>query len=199
MAYASTSSPFASVKGQNIFGGGSKTSIFSKSPSPSLAALTSPFSKVTTRVLGDPLSSIPMATKRSGFEAFASSTSHLTSTARAQSPNSLGSGHAPRSKSPGRRATASKNLTAFTSYATGGAQGYTVPMPKRTRTGSPYGGSLERSGSVLSTSDADDEDEEPGIHDGQLSFGEKLRAGKDSEDVTDEVTKPEFTSQEGML
>lgn len=73
-------------------------------------------------------------------------------------------------------------------------------MPKRTRTGSPEGG-LERSGSVLSTSGArtDEEDEDSGKHDGQLSFGEKLRAGKDSEDVTDdEVAKPEFTSQEGM-
>lgn len=50
-----------------------------------------------------------------------------------------------------------------------------------------------------STSDTktDEEDEEPGKHDGQLSFGEKLRAGRDVAD--DEVAKPEFTSQEGAL
>ena len=196
MAYASTSSPFASVKGQNIFGGGSKTSIFSKSPSPSPATFTSPFSKVTTPALGD---STPTAAKRSGFEAFSGPASPFASTLRAKSPNAPGSGNALRSKSPGRRATTSKNSAAFTLYATGGAQGFAVSMPKRTRTGSPHGGSLERSGSIPSTSDAktDEEDEEPGKHDGQLSFGEKLRAGRDVAD--DEVAKPEFTSQEGAL
>ena len=35
--------------------------------------------------------------------------------------------------------------------------------------------------------------------DGQLSFGEKLRAGKDAEEETsDEDTKPELTAQAGM-
>jgi Ran-binding protein 3 len=209
MAYASTSSPFASVKGQNIFGGSSKLASLSKgpsttspSPSPSTAKLplASPFA-TPSQVLGDPSASTPTATKRTGFEAFSGSVSPFASFTRAKSPTTLGS-NAVRPKSPSRRIPATKNVNAFTSYATGGTQAFAVPMPKRARAGSPDGSSrssLERNSTLGAFGTQEDEDEEYSRRDeGQLSFGEKLRAGKNAEEASDEDAKPELTAQEGI-
>src|SRR5882762_7414609 len=191
MAYASTASPFASVKGQNIFGGGLKPSSFSKgpSPSPSPSPMSSQISRFPTiPALGPPISdlptSAPTAIKRTGFEAFSGSASPFASVARSMSPNSLSSS-ALRSKSPGRRVaagSASKSTSAFTSYAMGGAQAFAVPVPKRARAGSPDGessssrGSLERNLTLSifgNKEDEEDEEDRRRRDDGQLSFGEK--------------------------
>jgi Ran-binding protein 3 len=211
MAYASTSSPFASVKGQNVFG---KPSSFSKgpSPSPSPSPLSSQISRFQTAPalgspLGDPSSLAPTATKRTGFEAFSGSASPFASASRSKSPNRSLSSNVLRSKSPGGRSAAGKSTSAFTTYAIGGAHSFAVPMSKRARAGTPDGesppsrGSLERNStlSMLRNEKDREEDIRRRRDDGQLSFGEKLRAGKDAEEETsDEDTKPELTAQAGM-
>ena len=90
----------------------------------------------------------------------------------------------------------------------GGAQAFAVPMSKRARAGTPDGetsslspGSLERN-STLSVLNNNDKEEELDRrrNDGQLSFGEKLRAGKDVEEgASDEDAKPELTEQAGVF
>ncbi|EIW75098.1 hypothetical protein CONPUDRAFT_85429 [Coniophora puteana RWD-64-598 SS2] len=162
MAYASTSSPFASVKGQNIFRPSPSPTPLSPTPRTSFASSPFPsFSSIST--LGEPstpkssfaggssttTTTTSTATKRTGFEAFASSGggSPFASAARAKSPPVFGSSYSSssgkatpsalaRSKSPSRRGSAN----AFATYASGGAQAF-APAPKRPRAGSPAGGS----------------------------------------------------------
>lgn len=211
MAYASTSSPFASVKGQNIFGGSSKLTSLplpkgpspsSPSPSPFTAklSLSSPFA-TSSHALGDPSASAPTATKRSGFEAFKGSVSPFASATRSKSPTSASSNPL-RPKSPPHRPPGAKSVSAFTSYASSGAQAFAVPMPKRPRAGSPDSsskGSLERNSTLSALSAQEDKDAEHSRRDeGQLSFGEKLRAGKNAEEANDEDAKPELTTQQGI-
>ncbi|KAF7965845.1 hypothetical protein HWV62_41226 [Athelia sp. TMB] len=201
MAYASTSSPFASAKGPNIFGSRTKTSSFFKvtspPPSPAPVFAQSSFGKPNSP---EPMPTTPTASKRSGFEAFAGSASPFV-TASKPSSSAL------RSKSPPRtRAPASRNTSAFTSYASGGAQAFAVPLTKRARASTPPNessssrSSLERN-STLSSFGSTEDVNGPAHHDkkrdeGQLSFGEKLRAGKNNEETTsDEETKPELTAQ----
>jgi len=74
-----------------------------------------------------------------------------------------------------------------------------VPMPKRAQAGSPDGSSsrssLERNPTLSAFGTQQDEDDSR-RDDGQLSFGEKLRAGKDAEEeASDEDDKPELTAQ----
>lgn len=207
MAYASSSSPFASVKGQNIFAGhkSSPSPSFSASPPPSSpfsAGLGESSTSVAQRTEG---SQAHTATKRSGFEAFAASGSPFAGVARSKSPSfSSGSGlKLHRNKSPSRRANPA-NVNAFSSYATGGAQGFAIPAPKRARAGSPSGGSsrssMERTSTlnIFGANGATDsgDDEENGR---QTSFGEKLRAGRDEGDEGKSEEEPEklnLTEQE---
>ncbi|KAH7890901.1 hypothetical protein F5I97DRAFT_100735 [Phlebopus sp. FC_14] len=169
MAYASTASPFASVKGQNIFSGASpnnQTNQTKKPPtSPSRMSsalpsnnvpLQSPFasspftqSPMTALSLQASLQQTPQgtATKRTGFEAFAGSASPFASAAvstfahtRSKSPlGRSGKSVLGRSKSPPRRTPLGMNASAFSSYAGAG------PHPKRPRAGSPNGGSSRSS------------------------------------------------------
>lgn len=91
----------------------------------------------------------------------------------------------------------------------GGAQAFAVPTSKRARAGSPdevssSRGSLERNstlsvlGSREQSEEKDEDSEDRRRDDGQLTFGEKLRAGKDDkEETSDEDTKPELIAQAG--
>lgn len=204
MAYASTNSPFASVKGQNIFGSRSKPTSFFKavspSPSPAPVFAQSSFGKSSSP---PSMPTSPTASKRTGFEAFAGSASPFASVSKPSSS-------ALRSKSPPRtRASASKNTSAFTSYASGGAQAFAVPVTKRARASTPPNeihssrSSLERN-STLSVFGGTavvggDRGQGKKRDDGQLSFGEKLRAGKDTDETaSDEEAKPELTAQAGV-
>lgn len=165
MSYASTTSPFASVRGQNVFSSAppnhqkatpsasTKHVSLPLDTTPTRAPLTSPFSQSSFAAFASSHTSQPAtpgtATKRTGFEAFAGSASPFASAspfspARSKSP--LGnnkSGVLGRSKSPTRRPMG-LNTSAFGSYT--GALSFSAPHPKRVRAESPNGGS---SGSSL--------------------------------------------------
>jgi Ran-binding protein 3 len=90
----------------------------------------------------------------------------------------------------------------------GGAQAFAVPVQKRARAGTPDGeasslipGALERNSTLSVFGNKGDEEEvDPRRDEGQLSFGEKLRAGKDvDEQASDEGAKPELTEQAGRF
>ncbi|KAK7056491.1 hypothetical protein VNI00_003047 [Paramarasmius palmivorus] len=174
MAYASNSSPFASVKGQNIFS--------SSKPSPPSSKPTTPLSQ--SPFAPEPSTSSTTPAKRSGFEAFASSASPFLTATRSKSPVLGSTSKFGRSKSPPRRATPVSS-NAFSSYASSGMQGFGLPPQKRARAGSPGStSSVERStstpvlGGVGQDSGAeDDRDERP-----RSTFGERLRAGKDEDE-----------------
>ncbi|KAH0836784.1 hypothetical protein J3R83DRAFT_8535 [Lanmaoa asiatica] len=218
MSYASAASPFASVKGQNIFSSASSNS--QKPPTsstkhvsspldttPNHAPFTSPFSQSPFAAFALSQTSLQQATpstatKRTGFEAFAGSTSPFASAApfsHARSKSPLGNNNGKssilgRSKSPPRRAIG-MNASVFSSYV-GGMQAFSVPHPKRARAESPNGGSsgssLERkegsvfgilgngewSGSGEEEGDADKE----GSDRAPSTFGERLRASKDGDE-----------------
>ena len=159
MAYASVASPFASVKGQNVFIGASSSNPIKKSPTPAPTPLPgipgsstssqSPFSLPTfaTRSQQPSLQHTPQntATKRTGFEAFAGSSLPFASPFTHSRPKSpLGSNESSliRSKSPP-RVNSSMNADVFASYASS-AQMFSVPRPERARADSPSGG-LSRS------------------------------------------------------
>ncbi|RDB15350.1 Brefeldin A resistance protein [Hypsizygus marmoreus] len=189
MAYASTSSPFAAVKGQNIFSS-------SKAPTPSPPLSTPVINQAPVTPLSSPFtagpsepssSSLTPAMKRSGFEAFASSASPFSSVARSKSPVLGSTLKLGRNKSPPRRGN-SINSSAFSSYASG-TQSFAIPAQKRARARSPSSSSrssVERTQGINafgaingggSDSGAEDDKEERAV-----SFGEKLRAGKNYED-----------------
>ncbi len=216
MAYASTSSPFATVKGQNIFGAAkvtapqTKQSAFSVSSGPSPVALApaaelkSSFGQASSYTFTS--TSTSSTPKLSGFEAFAGSSSPFATAAHSNIPvigstSKLGS----RAKSPAIRSTSSLNSNPFASYA-GGNQGFAVPAPKRARAASPDGSprsSLERpyDSSVLdkkspSLSESGDEEQE----DEPTTFGERLRASRDDDEENrsdEENGKMMLTEQDG--
>ncbi|RXW23451.1 hypothetical protein EST38_g2402 [Candolleomyces aberdarensis] len=158
MAYASSSSPFASVKG-NVFASSSKASSASSTPSTSsapklgessnlsssppkrsgfeaFASAASPFASVSrdkTPAFERGPNNPPLPSKRSGFEAFSASASGGSA-----SPSRLG-----RAKSPAPRRNNSFNSNPFASYVTGGAQAFGAShASKRARAESPavFGG-----------------------------------------------------------
>lgn len=177
MSYASAASPFASVKGQNVFSSApsndQKLSASSSTKHISLpldttpihASFTSPHSQSSFAAFASSQTCLQQATpgtatKRTGFEAFAGSASPFASPflhARSKSPLGSNGGKSNilgRSKSPSRR-TVGMNASAFTTYVGIGAHAFSAPHPKRARAESPNGGSsrssLERKeGSVFS-------------------------------------------------
>ncbi|EEB92999.1 hypothetical protein MPER_08408 [Moniliophthora perniciosa FA553] len=175
MAYASTSSPFASVKGQNVF-----SSAKPSSPKPATPlASPSPLAPDTS------ISSTTPA-KRSGFEAFASSSSPFLTATRSKSPALGSSSKFGRNKSPPRRASAASS-SAFSSYASSGMQGFALPPQKRARAGSPgSGSSVERNATApaLGGSGRDSGAEDDGEDRPPSTFGERLRAGRDEDEVS---------------
>lgn len=170
MAYAAAASPFAAVKGQNIFSGASsstsKKPSVSPSPSPSSSPLPtnnvptpSPFAGFASSQWSVQQTPASTATKRTGFEAFISSASPFATAgvspfpSRPKSPlRASGKSALGRSRSPPRRNPLSMT-SAFSSYASGGVQAlFAAPHPKRARAESPNGGSsrssLERTSST---------------------------------------------------
>lgn len=170
MAYAAAASPFAAVKGQNIFSGASSSTSKKPSVSPSPSPSSSPlptnnaptpssfagFASSQWSVQQTPAST---ATKRTGFEAFISSASPFATAgvspfpSRPKSPlRASGKSALGRSRSPPRRNPLSMT-SAFSPYASGGVQAlFAAPHPKRARAESPNGGSsrssLERTSST---------------------------------------------------
>ncbi|KAI0832048.1 hypothetical protein BC628DRAFT_1453097 [Trametes gibbosa] len=210
MAYASTSSPFASVNGPKIFG--SKTP--SPSPWPSASAqsasafASSSSSPFATAAKDNDLASLPSTSpqKRTGFEAFASTTSPFASAAKrpkSPPPSSSGSSVLGRSRSPSRHGTPTRAANAFSAYAVGGAYGFGAASSKH-RSGSStsapgenssvgvFGGAAE--GSALDAGKDDESEKESG----GLSFGERLREAKDkeSDEASDEEKRFNLTEQE---
>ncbi|KAJ7716134.1 hypothetical protein B0H16DRAFT_1614505 [Mycena metata] len=197
MAYASSSSPFASVKGQNLFASKKTTPTVpfaASTPLPVTSGTVSPFAPV----LAEP-SSPPPSTKRA---VFGSSSSPFAAATKAKQDVLGSTSKLGRAKSPPRRATPA-GANAFSAYASSGVQGFALPTAnKRVRSGSPDDSgtsSLERAtpaGDALASNgsaDSSAEDE----HDG--SFGAKLRAAKDEEEERksdEEGAKPVLTEQE---
>ncbi|KAI0036189.1 hypothetical protein K488DRAFT_82298 [Vararia minispora EC-137] len=154
LAYASTSSPFANVKGPPLFGGKSRfTSPFA---SGATSPVPSPFASMTSTSFPATNPSPPASpklrgaqtpVKRTGFEAFASQSPFAIAAARARSPE--------RSKSPVRRGNSAAASKAFSAYATGGAQGLfgtpSAPAAKRAR--------AESAASVTGDTEKDDDEE----------------------------------------
>ncbi|KAK0188529.1 hypothetical protein F5146DRAFT_1225295 [Armillaria mellea] len=181
-AYAAAKSPFASVKGPNVFG--SKKS--SSSSTPPITSSVSSSSSFGTPVLGESSTASTSAAtpaKRSGFEAFASPASPFASIAQ-------------NNKSPTRRANPA-NASAFSAYS-GASQGFALPASKRARAGSPALANMVKNPreSIFNGSDSCAEEDSS---DGKgASFGEKLRAGKDQSDEEQEVPKIALTEQEVM-
>ncbi|KIO10844.1 hypothetical protein M404DRAFT_878217 [Pisolithus tinctorius Marx 270] len=224
MAYASAASPFASVKGQNVFFSASSNKNQPTSPIRASTSLPGSSNLTKSSLPQTPLASLAQqtylqqtptstATKRTGFEAFAGSASPFSPSfghSRPMSPGTANSRSAfVRSKSPVRRGTFSANSGAFSSYASGGTQGFVVPHPKRARAGSPSNGSsrssLERKESIFfsapgsnenSTSGEEEEGEKEESEFAPSSFGERLRSAKDADDSQSDREKEKLTEQE---
>ncbi|KAJ8079631.1 hypothetical protein PM082_011218 [Marasmius tenuissimus] len=198
MAYAATSSPFASVKGQNIFASSKSSSPKPASPFSAGSSSVKSLSALSTPP-GEPSTSTTPA-KRSGFEAFASSASPFTTATRSKSPVLGTTGKFGRSKSPTTRVNPSSSSSAFTAYASGN-HGFALPPQKRARAGSPNSSSsLERPSAApaFGGNSAHDSGAEEEREDRRSTFGERLRAGKDDEEGSGEEdnSKMNLTEQE---
>ncbi|KAG2365127.1 hypothetical protein BDR07DRAFT_1399927 [Suillus spraguei] len=214
MAYAAAASPFAAVKGQNIFSGASSSTSKKKlsvspSPSPSPSPLPtnntpapSPFAGFASSQWSVQQTPTSTATKRTGFEAFMGSASPFATASvspfpsRSKSPlRASGKSALGRSKSPPRRTPLSMT-SAFSSYASGGVQAlFAAPHPKRARAESPNGGSsrssLERTSStrlnVLDSAWNGSADESgSGEEDDYEGMRDHLQRRDDEEDEPDE-------------
>lgn len=222
MAYASTSSPFANVKGQNVFkssaspspspwAAAASTSSLTSSTSAPASEIKSVFGKTTStsafggghtpsssNIFGSSSSETSAGIKRSGFDAFSSSTSSFGALARSKSPVGSSS-KLTRAKSPPRRSN-SINSNPFGSYV-GGSQTFALPVQKRARAESPSGSggsSLERVAPALAdngTDSGNEDDREP-----SPTFSERLRAGGDDEaaNLSDEE-KVSYAEQDGRF
>ena len=203
MAYASTSSPFASVKGQNIFksvkvtpppplSGSSTSTVVPQDPN-SINATANQSSNIMT----------PTTTKRPGFAAFASASSPFAAAARTKSPILGSSSILGRAKSPPRRTKPALMSSPFGSYA-GPVHSFAIPASKRAQGGSPDGSSrssLERTSTVSAFGDSADGSDSGPEDDGDnqtSSFGERLRAAKDYDDeMLDGEPKVQLSEQDG--
>ncbi|KAF8727517.1 hypothetical protein AX14_007334 [Amanita brunnescens Koide BX004] len=202
-AYASSSTPFASVKGKNIFS--SAKSSFSSLPSsqspPLPTAPSTPVKSVSPFAgSGQSQSFVPSTSpaKRSAFDMFVSSGSPFAT--RSKSPALGSSSKLGRAKSPPRFSSTASS-SAFSSYAQG-VQSFAAPTPKRARAESPNG--LQNGNkSVSPLGGLDDPVDSGGSEDSDKAptFGERLRAEKDDEEETrsdDESSKALLTEQAVM-
>ena len=204
-SYASTSSPFTSVK--NIFSSKSSFGSLPSSQNTQLATTPSTPAKSVSpfSVPGQSPPSAPSTApvKRSAFDMFASSSSPFASAVRAKSPLLGSSSKLGRAKSPP-RFSSSANSNAFSSYAQG-VQSFAAPTPKRARAESPNGlsnGHGNKAASVLSV--LDDTPDSGGSEDSDKAptFGERLRAEKDEDEEArsdDESSKSLLTEQAGNV
>lgn len=216
MAYASTSSPFSSIKGPNVFSGKQWTrsgpSVASTSASPMVVSPapklgTSSFSNTlgsssfSSNVLGSP-SPQPSGLKRSGFEAFASTASPFATAAKRSKsppPQSL-FGH--RSGSPARHHSPSRaSLNPFSAYATGTAHGFSAPAQSVSGSATPAlgenGADTEASAATPTQNGDADAASEAAEPEKEVSFAERLRSQKEDDDTEDDHKKLNLTEQEG--
>ncbi|KAI6023943.1 hypothetical protein BKA83DRAFT_11178 [Pisolithus microcarpus] len=225
MAYASAASPFASVKGQNVFSSMPNNKNHPTPPTSPSTSRPSSSNLIQSPSHQTPLASLAQhsylqqtpqstATKRTGFEAFAGSASPFSPSfghSRPMSPVAAsGRSALVRNKSPVRRANFGLNSGAFSSYASSGTQAFAVPHPKRARADSPSNGSsrssLERRDSFSlgapgsnenSTSGEEEEEGEKDENEGvPSSFGEKLRSVKDVDDDHSDEEKEKLIEKE---
>lgn len=203
MAYASNSSPFASVKGKNLF-----TKAASPSPPPTQAPSSLAPSPFLTRSQSPASGSGPNSLNHTpapkfGFEAFASSTSPFSSFARSTSPV-LGStaqlgqfGRGTPSVFSSSGSSSNLNASAFANYASG-TQSFAA-FPSSQGSGSAYESKKSVFASNGNEDDQEDDDSNGDEEDprGASSFGDKLRAGKDEGTPSDdEESKPILEHQE---
>ena len=203
MAYASTSSPFASIKGQNIFKSGKVTPSTSPFSSSSASIVSPPNPNAINATASQSSVMAPTTTKRPGFAAFASTPSPFAAAARTKAPILGSSSILGRAKSPSRRTKSAIMSNPFASYA-GQAHSFAIPAPKRARAESADGSSrssLERNSTISAFGDSGDgsdsglEDEE---NNQTSSFGEKLRAAKDYDDeMLEGEPKVQLSEQDG--
>ena len=176
LAFASTKSPFAPVKGPNVFGTSSSKTTAPPSPSPSpwssgVRTPLTPSHDQTRPVFGS--TSSPYVRPGSPGPAF-------------------GRSHSPSSRKLHTVGAVNKNTSAFSAYATSGFSGFS-PAPKKAKAVEENGKKQEGSPEGSEKSDDEDEsDEKEG-----MSFGERLRTQKD-EQGSGEDEKPVLTEQEGM-
>lgn len=171
LGFASTSSPFANVKGPNLFS--KKTS-----------GTASPWSGSQSPTIVSP--------KPTGFEAFASPSSPF---ARSRSPvGALGRSRSPSSrKSPS--AGVNKNSNAFSAYAT---QGFSLRSAAGKRARADDGAEDgKRKRNSIDGPARSDEDTEGSEEREKMSFGDRLRAETDGQGSgDDEDAKVVLTEQE---
>ncbi|KAI0701512.1 hypothetical protein BC835DRAFT_1323106 [Cytidiella melzeri] len=207
MAYASTSSPFASVKGPSLFSsrpwGHSNSSVGSSSASP---MVISPAPKLGTSSLpnntpGSP-SPPPTSLKRSGFEAFSTSSSPFGAAAKRSKSPPPPSIFGRRSGSPARHhSPARAGVNPFSAYATGTAHGFSAPAPRGSSSGAasamPTEDEDDREASTAPTQngDAEEDSSQTAVFEKEVSFAERLRSQKEEDDV-DEEKKLNLTEQE---
>jgi len=177
LAFASTTSPFASVKGSNIFGSSSNKTTAPPSPSPSpwssgVRTPLTPSHEQTRPVFGS--TSSPYVRPGSPGPAFGRSNS--------PSPRKLHTVGG----------TSKNTTTAFSVYAANGFNGFS-PAPKRTRAVEENGKKREGSPDESGKSDEEETSEEKE----NMSFQERLRTHKDDQG-SGEDDKPLLTEQEGM-
>ncbi|KAF9648657.1 hypothetical protein BDM02DRAFT_3186979 [Thelephora ganbajun] len=175
LAFASTKSPFASVKGPNVFGTSSTKTTAPPSPSPSpwssgVRTPLTPSHDQTRPVFGS--TSSPYVRPGSPGPAF-------------------GRSNSPSSRKLHTVGGINKSTTsAFSAYATNGFSGFS-PTPKKTKAVEENGKKQEGSPDGSEKSDEEDTSEEK---DG-MSFGERLRSQKDDQG-SGEDEKPVLTEQE---
>ncbi|KAH9939073.1 uncharacterized protein BXZ73DRAFT_44063 [Epithele typhae] len=214
--YAAPNSPFATVSGPRLFGakspspfGASPFASGSTSPSPLAAAVAAQEAQAASSASSSSSTGATPA-KRTGFEAFASATSPWASAAkRPKSPPPATANALGRSRSPSRHGTPARATNAFSAYAFGGAQGFAAPSPRRSVFGEGAAASaltnplaLANQNALDSGRDSDESEKEGGEKESTgakaVSFGERLRAGKDWEEGEEgeEEKKLQLTEQE---
>ena len=177
LAFASTKSPFASVKGPNVFGTTSTKTTAPPSPSPSpwstgVRTPLTPSHDQTRPVFGS--TSSPYVRPGSPGLAFGRSSS--------PTPRKLQN-----------FGSVNKNTSAFSAYATNGFSGFS-PAPKTTKTAEENGKKRQDSPDGSEKSDEEDASDEKE----NMSFSERLRTQRDDQG-SGEDEKPVLTEQEGTL
>ena len=177
LAFASTTSPFASVKGPNVFGTSSNKTTAPPSPSPSpwssgVRTPLTPSHDQTRPVFGS--TSSPYVRPGSPGPAF-------------------GRSNSPSSRKLHTVGGVNKNTTsAFSAYATSGFNGFS-PAPKKVKAVEENGKKREGSPDGSGKSDEGETSEEKE----SMSFGERLRSQKDDQG-SGEDEKPVLTEKEGV-
>ncbi|KAJ7067825.1 hypothetical protein C8F01DRAFT_577251 [Mycena amicta] len=195
-AYASSSSPFAAVKGENLF---------KKAPSPSPFAAVTPsvVASTSTRIIsGQSSPTLPFSTTTPKRTPVFGSPSPFGASAKAKQDVLGLTSKLVRAKSPVRRAAADAGSSAFSAYVSKGAQAFALAESKPVLAlvngnGVKSDDSKSGSGSGSGVEDGEDGETEPNSR--AATFGEKLRASKDGDDKEEEDTDSDrmvFNEQE---